>query len=93
MEQFLNRNVQEAKCYLDTPEPSSDPSTTPEEEPTINISTPHDQTVDQGPPTYHASKHEHSTPLSEMATNLTCHVAHILQAKHEFLVDRQLIMI
>ena len=80
-------------CCLDNQEPSDDPSTTPDEVPTANISNPHDQTVDQVPHTYQTSKHEYSTPLSEISTNLTCHVAPPLQAKHEFLVNRELIMI
>ena len=44
--------------------------------------------MDQTPHTYHASKHKHSTPLREIPTNLTNHVVQVLQAKHEFLVDR-----
>ena len=69
-------------CCLNTQEPSDDPSTTPYEVPTKNISNPHDQTVDQIPHTYQASKHD-STSLSEISTNLTCHVAQPLQAKHD----------
>ena len=49
VEQFLNREVQEAMCCLDTGEPSDDPSTTPNELTAENISNPHDQTMDQDP--------------------------------------------
>ena len=83
VEQFLNIKVQNAMCCLETQESSNNPSTIPDEVPTENISNPHDQTVVQVPQAYQASKHEHSTPLSEITTNLT-----FLQAKHEFLVDR-----
>ena len=48
-------------CCFDTEEPSDEPSTTPIEVPTENISNPHDQTVGQVPNTYQASKHEYST--------------------------------
>ena len=96
VEKFLNIKVQEAMCCLDTQEPSDRPSTTPDEVPAENISNRHDHTVDQVPHIYQASKHahstplsEHSTPLSEIPTNLSCHVVQILQAKHEFLVDRE----
>ena len=88
VEQFLNRKAQEAMCCLDTQEPSDDPSTTPYEVPDAIISNPHDQTLDQIPHTYQASKHEYSTSISEISTNFTCHVAPPLQAKHEFLVNR-----
>ena len=88
VEQFLNRTAQEAICCLDTQEPSYDPSTTPNEVPTEKISNPHDQTVDQVPHTYQAAKHEYPTTLIEISTNLTCHVAQPLQAKHESLVDK-----
>ena len=87
VEQFLNRKAQEAMCCLDTQEPSDDPSTTPYEVPDAIISNPHDQTLDQIPHTYQASKHEYSTSISEISTNFTCHVAPPLQAKHEFLVN------
>ena len=79
-------------CFLETQEPSDDPSTTPDEAPTANISNQHDQTMDQVPYTYQASKTEYSTPLSEISTNFICHVAISLQVKHEFLL-RELIMI
>ena len=51
VEQFLNREAQEAMCCLDTQEPSDEPSTTPDELPPVNISNQHDQTVDQVPHT------------------------------------------
>ena len=38
VEQFLNRNTQEAMCCLDTQELSDDPSTTPDDVPTGTIS-------------------------------------------------------
>ena len=62
METYLNRKVQEATCCLDTQEPSDDPYNTPYEVPITMISNPHDQSVDQVPHTYQASKHEYSTP-------------------------------
>ena len=83
VEQFLNIQAQDAMCGLDTQEPSDDPFTT------LDEVTPHNQTVDQVPHTYQASKHEYSTPLSEISTTFTCHVAPPLQAKHEFLVNRR----
>ena len=70
-------------CCLDTQESSNNPSTIPDEVTTENISNPDDQTVIQVPQAYQASKHEHSTPLSEITTNLT-----FLHAKHELLIDR-----
>ena len=59
---------------LDTPEPDK-PSTTPDEVPDENTSNPHVHTVDQVHHPYQSSKYEHSTPLSEFPTSLTCHVA------------------
>ena len=75
VEQFLNRKAQEPMCCLDTQQPSDDPSTTPYAVPTEKISNPHGQTMDQVPHTYQASKHEYSTPLRTISTNLACHVA------------------
>ena len=88
VEKFLNEKVQEAMGCLDTQEPSDNTSSTPDEVPNNEIPNTHDQTMDQTPHTYHASKHKHSTPLREIPTNLTYHVVQVLQAKHEFLVDR-----
>ena len=75
VEQFLNRIAQVTICCLDTQAPSDDPSTTADEVPSTNISNPHDQTVDRVPHTYQESKHEYSTTLSKISTNLTSHVA------------------
>ena len=84
MEKFLNRKVQEAMYCLNTQEPSDNSSTNPDEVPTENISHPHDQTVHQVPHIYQVSKHEHSTPLSEIPTNLTCHVAQVHRLNMSF---------
>ena len=59
---FLNCKAQEGMRCLDTQEPSNEPSPSPNEVPTDNVSNLHDQTVDQVPHTYQASKHEYSTP-------------------------------
>ena len=66
VEKFLNRKAQEAMCCLDTQGPSDYPSTTPDELPSEDIPNIHDQTMDQVPHTYQASKHEHYTLLNKL---------------------------
>ena len=65
VEQFLNREAQEALLCLDTQGLHDDPLITPDEVPTANTSNPHDQIVDQVPYTYQALKY--STPKSYLS--------------------------
>ena len=44
-------------CCLETQEPSDNPSSTPDEVTNEDIPNIHDQTMNQGPQTYQASKH------------------------------------
>ena len=85
VEHFLNRKAQEAMCCLDTQEPSDDPSTTPDKASTANISNPHDQTVDQLPHTYQASKHEYSDPSVKFPQIVPVMLPHLYWLNMNFL--------
>ena len=48
-------------CCIDTQEPPDNPTSLPDDEPNQDIPNTHDQTMDQVPHTYQASRHQHST--------------------------------